>query len=233
MPESHRINSSEPVVAIVVAAGSGVRLGGDRPKALTLLGGRPLIAHALDALAAGGVGRAVVVVADGLQDEFTQALRSAPIPCTVTAGGAFRQESVARGLAAMGEASVVLVHDAARPLVPARVVQGVIDAVVGGATAAVPVVEVVDTIRQVDEDGSHLVDRTTLRAVQTPQGFNAQILVEAHDAAAGQELTDDAAVCEAAGYPVLLVAGSRESLKITEPSDLVAAEAILARRAAA
>lgn len=222
--------SPEPVVAIVVAAGSGVRLGGEVPKAVRELAGRPLVRWSVDALAAGGVTHAVVVVADGLQDMFADALCGTSIPFTVVVGGATRQESVSRGIAALPDCEVVLVHDAARPLVPAEVVRAVVAAVRSGASAVIPVVPVSDTIRQVSATGSVVVDRSGLRAVQTPQGFAREALVAAHAAAAGGEYTDDAAVCEALGYDVVLVPGSREALKITEPLDLVVAEAILGAR---
>jgi 2-C-methyl-D-erythritol 4-phosphate cytidylyltransferase len=228
---SQNSTSSEPVVAIVVAAGSGVRLGGEVPKALRPLAGRPLVRWSVEALAAGGVTEAVVVVGDGLQDMFTEALSGAPIPWRLVVGGATRQESVAHGIAALPAGEVVLVHDAARPLVPAEVVRGVVEAVRSGAAAVIPVIAVSDTIRQVVGAGSLVVDRSGLRAVQTPQGFAREALVTAHAAANGKDYTDDAAVCEACGYEVVLVAGSRESLKITEPHDLAVAEAIVTERA--
>lgn len=222
--------SPEPVVAIVVAAGSGVRLGGEVPKALRVLAGRPLIRWSLDALAAGGVAEVVVVVADGLQDTFADALAEATVPFTIVVGGPTRQESVARGITALPPGQVVLVHDAARPLVPADVVRHVVAAVRAGAPAAIPVVPVSDTVRRVAGAASVVVDRSGLRAVQTPQGFAREVLVTSHAAAAGRDYTDDAAVCEAAGYEVTLVPGSREALKITEPYDLAVAEAIVRAR---
>jgi 2-C-methyl-D-erythritol 4-phosphate cytidylyltransferase len=222
--------STEPVVAIVVAAGSGVRFGGEVPKAVRPLAGRPLVSWSVAALAAGGVTEVVVVVGDGLQDVFAEALADAPIPWRLVVGGVTRQESVARGIAALPEGEVVLVHDAARPLVPAEVVRGVVEAVRSGAPAVIPVVPMSDTIRQVGDAGSVVVDRSGLRAVQTPQGFAREVLVSAHAAAAGSDYTDDAAVCEASGYEVVLVPGSREALKITEPYDLAVAEAIVAGR---
>ena len=222
--------STEPVVAIVVAAGSGVRLGGEVPKAVRPLAGRPLVSWSVAALAAGGVTEVVVVVGDGLQDVFAEALTDAPIPWRLVVGGATRQESVARGIAALPAGEIVLVHDAARPLVPAGVVRGVVEAVRSGAPAVIPVVPMSDTIRQVGDAGSVVVDRSGLRAVQTPQGFARDVLVSAHAAAAGSDYTDDAAVCEASGYEVVLVPGSREALKITAPYDLAVAEAIVAGR---
>ncbi len=225
-----QITSIQPVVAIVVAAGSGVRLGGEVPKALRVLAGRPLVSWSVDALAAGGVTEVVVVIGDGLQDVFTSALSDAPIPYRLVVGGDTRQESVSRGLQALPAGAVVLVHDAARPLVPVEVVRGVVEAVRAGAAAVIPVVPVSDTIRQVVEAGSVVVDRSGLRAVQTPQGFAREALVRSHAAADGREFTDDGAVCEACGYEVVLVPGSRESLKITEPYDLAVAEAIVRGR---
>ncbi len=220
----------EPVVAIVVAAGSGVRLGGDVPKTLRLLDGRPLVRWSVDALAAGGVTDVVVVVGDGLQGTYQTALAGAAVPCRIVVGGATRQESVSCGIAALPDGEVVLVHDAARPLVPHEVVRAVVDAVRHGADAVIPVVPVSDTVRQVLGDASTVVDRSGLRAVQTPQGFSRSALVASHRAAAGAEFTDDAAVCEASGYQVVLVAGSREALKITEPLDLAVAEVIVKGR---
>lgn len=221
---------SEPVVAIVVAAGSGVRLGGQVPKALRTLAGRPLVSWSIESLAAGGVTQAIVVNSSGLQDAFEEALADAPIPYRLVVGGATRQESVACGISGLTSCDVVLVHDAARPLVPAEVVAGVIKAVRDGASVAIPVTSVSDTIRQVTPTGSKVVDRSALRAVQTPQGFARDALSAAHEAAQGNDFTDDAAICEACGYEVVLVPGSREALKITEPYDLVVAEAILRGR---
>ncbi len=222
---------SEPVAAVVVAAGSGVRLGGEIPKALRLLGGRSLVAWAVDSLAAGGVTDVVVVVADGLEDDFEVALADSLVSYRIVVGGASRQESVRRGLAAVGGCDVVLVHDAARPLVPAQVVASVVEAVRGGASVCIPTVPVSDTIRQDVDSGNVVVDRSTLRAVQTPQGFTYDVLLAAHDQAKGADYTDDAAVCEAAGHAVVLVPGSREAFKVTEPFDLLVAEAVLRSRA--
>ncbi|WP_203568201.1 2-C-methyl-D-erythritol 4-phosphate cytidylyltransferase [Aestuariimicrobium ganziense] len=224
---------SEPVVAIVVAAGSGVRLGASVPKAMVPLKGVPLLRRSAEALVAGGVTHLVVVVPDDQRRAFGVALLGCPVPWTMATGGARRQDSVAAGLAVAGEWApphrVVLVHDAARPLVPPEAVARVIAAVRGGAPAVVPVVAVADTIRAVDENGSRIVDRSGLRAVQTPQGFDPDVLVTAHRAlaCAGVVVTDDAAACERLGHPVSLVEGSTDALKITTSIDLVVAGAVL------
>lgn len=219
-----------PVVALVAAAGSGSRLGGGVPKALRPLADTPLVTHSVRRLAAGGVQRAVVIVPVGMHDRFRAALADAPIPCALVTGGSERQHSVRLGLQAAGDAAVILVHDAARPLVPPAVVGAVIDSVRAGQVAVVPVLPVVDSIRQVTREGSVVVERGPLRGVQTPQGFAYATLVEAHDHVArlGLEVTDDASCCEAAGHPVELVPGSRLAMKVTEPIDLVIAEALFA-----
>lgn len=228
----------EPVVAIVVAAGSGTRLGGDVPKALVEIAGRSLVARSVDALAAGGCSAAVVVVAEGLEDAFRAALAQVPVDVRFVLGGARRQDSVRHGLDAialdpsLASARTVLVHDAARAFVPPEVVARVIDAVHQGAPAAVPVVPVTDTVRQLTQVGSAIIDRSELRAVQTPQGFDRVALVEAHALVHehNAEITDDAAAIEYDGGTVTLVEGSREAFKITDPFDLVLARALASQR---
>lgn len=230
--------AQEPVVAVVVAAGSGVRMGASAPKALLELDGRPLVRWSVEAMAAGGAQHVLIVVAPGLEDLFSTALHGAPVEWGLVAGGRERQDSVRNGLRAIAAdprlrgCRVVLVHDAARPLVPASVVRSVADAVLAGARAVIPVIPVVDTVRQVSAGGSVVVDRARLRAVQTPQGFDRDALLAAHDEAhrLGLPFTDDAGVCEAVGHPVVLVPGSRDAHKVTEPLDLVLAHAILKER---
>jgi 2-C-methyl-D-erythritol 4-phosphate cytidylyltransferase len=148
------------------------------------------------------------------------------------AGGAQRQESVARALAALpSEVGLVLVHDAARCLVPASVVEAVVAALRAGAAAVVPVLPVADTVKQVDAAGAvvRTVPRADLRAVQTPQGFARHVLERAHGAGV-QGATDDASLVEALGLPVTTVAGSEEAFKVTRPLDLLLAEAVLRDR---
>lgn len=224
----------KPVVAVVVAAGSGSRLGAALPKALVELDGVPLVRRAVDALADGGVTDIVVTIPEGMAEAFGRAIEGAAVPVVCIVGGATRQDSVRLGLAALdgpGHA-VVLVHDAARALVPPSVVRAVADAVSEGAEVVIPVVPVVDSIRRLDPYGSHVVDRADLRAVQTPQAARLDTLRAAHAriAAEGIAVTDDAAACEHAGLRVTLVDGHRDALKVTEPIDLVLARAILAER---
>lgn len=220
---------------MVVAAGSGVRLGAGVPKALREVGGRALVAHAVSRLVAGGCTHVVVVARPELFAAFATALADCPVPWACAPGGAERQDSVANGLAEAvrlaPRARVVLVHDAARPFVPAAVVARVVERVRGGAAAVVPAIRVSDTIRVADPaDGAH-VDRSRLRAVQTPQGFDLPTLIRAHAHVrrTGLPVTDDATACEAIGIPVALVDGDREAFKVTDPFDLLVAEALWSR----
>ncbi|MDR1808495.1 MAG: 2-C-methyl-D-erythritol 4-phosphate cytidylyltransferase, partial [Propionibacteriaceae bacterium] len=212
-------NTSGPVATIVVAAGSGVRLGAG-PKGAVPLGGRPLVTWSVaTALAAGS--DVVVVVAPPDRVASFAAFFSDP-RVTVVAGGAARQDSVRAGLAAIpASAGVVLVHDAARPLAGVDVFQRVAAAVRAGAAAVVPVLPAVDSIRRVGPAGTAPVDRSDLRRVQTPQGFAAAAFRAAHAAAIGLELTDDATVMERAGQAVAVVDGDPDGFKVTEPNDLV------------
>ena len=238
--------SADAVVGVIVAAGSGLRLGGDVPKALVPLAGQTLVRRSANALVAGGCTHLVVVVAAGLEGKFSDALAGVGVPVHLTTGGERRQDSVVNGLhlidllPELEQAQVVLVHDAARALVPAWVVAEVISAVRRGAAAVIPVVPMIDSVRRDHTvlNGatsgmlSSVVDRADLRLVQTPQGFDRQVLREAHAQAIaeGLEVTDDAAVCEALGHQVVLVEGSRDALKVTESFDLVVAEAICRQR---
>jgi 2-C-methyl-D-erythritol 4-phosphate cytidylyltransferase len=147
----------------------------------------------------------------------------------IVAGGATRRDSVAAGLAALrGDAEFVLVHDVARPFVPAEVIDDVLAHLDAGADAVVPVVGIHDTVRRLDASGAldGLVDRSTLAAIQTPQGFRRDVLVRAHEAGADLNVTDDAALVEALGLRVEAARGSDDSFKITTPGDLAHAEAV-------
>jgi 2-C-methyl-D-erythritol 4-phosphate cytidylyltransferase len=217
-------------VGIVAAAGSGLRLGADLPKALVPLAGRPLVCWAVDTLRAGGVAQVVVAVPAAERAAFAAVL--AP-DVVVVDGGATRTASVRAGLAATdADAGAVLVHDAARPLTPPDVVARVLAALTDGARAVVPVLPVADTVVLVDADGvvTGAVPRAPLRRVQTPQGFDRAALVAAYAALEdGAELTDDASVVRAAGIPVATVAGDERAAKVTVAHDLVLAELIVSR----
>lgn len=228
---------------VLAAAGVGSRLGSAEPKALVRLGGRPLVAHAVDRLCRSGSISAIVVTAPaGGAEAIGAAARSAAshdVSIEVVEGaGASRQASVAAGLAVLGpKHDVVLVHDAARPMASPELITRLVGAVKAGQDAVVPVVPVHDTIREVDPSrpGHALgtVDRNRLRAVQTPQAFNADVLRRAHAAGAeraGNEASaasDDAILAEGIGVGVHLIPGEAAAMKITNRHDLAVAELFL------
>jgi 2-C-methyl-D-erythritol 4-phosphate cytidylyltransferase len=217
-------DSRGDVAVLVVAAGLGVRLGPGGPKALRSVAGQPLLVHAVRrVLAAPSVARVIVAAPPGGVGRLLGP------EVTVVEGGATRQASVAAALAAVPDGlDIVLVHDAARALAPTELVEAVAAAVRGGHDAVIPVLPVVDTVKEVAASGAVVgtVDRSVLRTVQTPQGFRRSVLVAAH-AAAADEHTDDAGMVEKLGLPVHTVPGHEAAFKITKPLDLVLAEALL------
>ena len=216
------------VAAIIPAAGSGVRLGADVPKAFLALGGLSLLTRS--ALAMSTVADVLIIAApaDGL-DEAGLQLAQVDAEIHIVAGGEHRQESVANALRMVPEdVSIVLVHDAARPLVPIEVTQNIVAAIRNGAKAAIPVLPLVDTIKRVNNNGIAIetVDRNQLRRVQTPQGFDRVTLDLAYQ---NPEVvaTDDAGLMDALGIAVLTVAGDERSLKITTMADVQHALSLL------
>lgn len=224
--------------ALVPAAGRGERLGAGVPKALRSIGGTPILVHAVHALASSRVVDLVVIAAPESELDDVRALFAEPpagAEVLVVAGGPTRQDSVARALLTLpADVDVVLVHDAARPLVPTELVSAVVAEVRRGAQAVVPALPVTDTIKQVNaaEQVIGTPDRSSLRAVQTPQGFARAALQAAHAAADDESATDDAALVERHGVIVQVIPGHEEAFKITRPLDLVLAEAVLAKRRA-
>jgi 2-C-methyl-D-erythritol 4-phosphate cytidylyltransferase / 2-C-methyl-D-erythritol 2,4-cyclodiphosphate synthase len=227
------IRGASRVAAVVPAAGRGERFGAGGPKALVPLRGRPLVEHVVAALGAARAVDAIVVAApaDALETVGRVARAAAGDKiAAVVPGGADRQASVARGLAAVPDGvEVVLVHDGARPLVPVALIDAVAGAALrdGAATAAVAVDETLK--RGADGWVETTVDRAGLYRIQTPQAFGRALLETAHREAerAGFRGTDDAALVERLGRPVRLVPGTATNLKVTTPADLKLAEALL------
>lgn len=220
------------VAALVVAAGQGDRFGGALPKQYQLLAGRTVIARALDAFAGHGrVQTLACVIAPGAQAEFEAATAGHDIAIVVE-GGASRQESVRNGLEALAASAappdLVLIHDAARPLTPAKTIDAVIDAL-AEADGAAPALAVVDTLsfRQGDGFGEE-TDREALLRRQTPQGFRFQAILDAHRRFAATPVTDDIALARLAGLSTAATQGSERLLKLTRPEDKTMAEAMLA-----
>lgn len=239
------------IAAVLTAAGSGTRLGLDVPKAVVPVAGTPLVVHAARALlaahAADGsrVAQLVVTAPAAHLDEVAALVgdvvdaAAGDVRLDVVGGGRTRQESVAAGLAELvDDVDVVLVHDAARPFAPPELVARVVDAVRAGHAAVVPGLPVVDTVKRVaagDGTGRPVVatvPRTDLVAVQTPQGFDREVLERAHAVASGRgaseetAASDDAGLVEAAGVPVWVVPGDERAAKVTTARDLHVAQAL-------
>ena len=226
------------VVALVPAAGRGLRMGGSVPKQFLSLGGEPLVIQSLRALqAAPVVGQIILAVppADVEYCEHEIVTRQRFTKVTkVVAGGAERQDSVRHALAQIpSDTEIVLIHDAVRPFVTLRMIAEVVAAArkEGAAIIALPTR---DTVKQVRTDGmiERTVDRTPLWLAQTPQAFRRDWIETAHRKAhaEGVRATDDASLVEWLGYSVAVVEGSGENIKVTRPEDLVIGEAILASR---
>ena len=240
-------------VVIVAAGGKGTRLGPGVPKALRPLRGEPIVVHVVRALVSAPSVSHIVVAAPPddveLVRQVLEPVTGGRVGLSVVAGGDDRVDSVDRALAELpAQFDVVLVHDAARALVPAELVERVARTVRDGAAAVIPVVGLADTVKRVGPDGSvtETLDRSTLRAVQTPQGFQRSVLIAAHQAArsarerprgGSDEIgptvppTDDAALVERIGVAVRTIPGSEEAFKVTRPLDVLFAEAILDLRA--
>lgn len=207
-------------------------MGGGLPKQFRLLGGMPVLAHTINNFAAALPGAQIVVALPAEHTAFWRdlAARFDVAAHTVVTGGAERFHSVRNALEGIApDTELVAVQDGVRPLGSA----GMICRVVGAAArhgAAIPVVEVVDSLRETDGTASRPVDRSRLRAVQTPQAFRTEILRRAYEAEYRPEFTDDASVVERSGAPVFLCEGERQNIKITAPEDLLIAEALLAAR---
>lgn len=226
------------MAVVIVAAGSGTRLGAGLPKAFVRLGGRTLLERSLGAVRGMTEPAQTIVVAPSDRvDEAREIVATALgdlAPAEVVVGGDTRQRSVAAGLAALAPGvEVVLVHDAARALTPPALFDAVVSAVRSTGHGIIPGLPVSDTIKRVSDDGEvhETVDRSALSAIQTPQGFPRRQLLEAY-ASAERDETDDAGLVAAAGHPVSVVPGDAHAFKITTPWDLRRAEELLGAAAA-
>ena len=217
-------------IAIIVAGGSGTRFGAELPKQFLELGGKPVLMRTISAFR-GGFSDVIVTLPEGqmaLWRELCERYGFA-MPHRVVAGGETRWHSVKNALDSIGDISdvdIIAVHDGVRPLVTAEVISRTVDAARRDG-AAIPVVMLNDSVRQVEKGASHALDRSTLRAVQTPQVFDARVLMAAYGQPFESTFTDDASVVECAGHSVTLVEGDPQNLKITRPMDLALAEYLL------
>lgn len=223
------------VIALVAAAGKGTRLGADVPKAYVELRGRTLVERSVQAMVTSGIVDEVIVLVSPAMEDFAARIlerSAAEIPVRLVHGGGERADSVWAGLQAIpDEDAVVLIHDAARALTPPGMIARVAKRVLDGAVAVIPVVPVADTIKEVEgETVLSTPDRSRLRAVQTPQGFNLAALRQANMDYWEQDpdftATDDASLMEWHGARVETVQGDTFAFKITTPIDLVLARAV-------
>lgn len=240
--EAEEVGAEPPVtgraVALVPAAGRGLRMGGPVPKQFLSLGGQPLVVHSLRALQASPVVREIILAVPQAEREYCLTHIVTPHRFTkvtkIVSGGHERQDSVRHALAAVEpDSDIVLVHDAVRPFLTGRMIEDVVRAAVA-AGAAIVALPMRDTVKQVGAGRviERTVDRRPLWLAQTPQAFRRDWLEEAHRKAhlEGVHATDDAYLLEWLGYPVLVVEGSGENIKVTRPEDMVIGEAILASR---
>lgn len=217
------------VYVIIVAAGSGHRFGSDCPKQFHLLDGRPVLMHTIDAFRNTG---AITVVISKEMETYWQELceHHGFTSPRIVHGGDTRFHSVRNALCALQpeEDSLILVHDGARPLVAPAIITSVLQGLENN-TAVVPGVPVTDSLRQLTDNGtsSEPVDRSLYVSVQTPQGFHARTLTQAYTAPFNPAFTDDASVVQAAGHSVAVVNGDSCNIKITNPTDLAVATALL------
>ena len=209
-------------VALLVAAGSGLRAGGDVPKQYRPVAGRALLAHAVDRLVHPAIDLVQVVIGAGQEQAYRAAIGSRPLPAPVV-GGATRRDSVRNGLDALADADRVLIHDAARPFLPGAVIDRLL-AALDDHDGAVPVIPVTDTLARA---GGEPVPRDDLVRVQTPPAFRLDAIRRAHAAWTGGEATDDAQIARAAGLSIASVAGDPALDKLTFEADFRRAEAAL------
>lgn len=220
-------------VAIIVAGGSGTRFGAELPKQFLELGGKPILMRSIEAFAnSGNCPVDVIVTLPSDQMDLWQRLCDRygfGVPHRVVPGGETRWHSVKHALDSMGdvnEVDIIAVHDGVRPMVTADVICRTIEAARRDG-AAIPVVALNDSVRQVVGEASHALDRSALRAVQTPQAFDARLLLDAYSLPYQTTFTDDASVVEQLGHPITLVEGDPHNLKITRPMDLALSEYLL------
>lgn len=215
------------ITAIIVAAGRGIRAGGDTPKQWQPLAGRRVIDHTIAAFATNPLIDDIVVVLNA--DDLALADSLAPQPLKVVQGGATRSASVAQGLKASHGADAVLIHDAARPCVSAAVIDEVVSAL-ESASAAAPALPVTDALwHGAQGQVGSIANRDGLFAAQTPQGFHLGALMAAHDANTA-DAADDVAIARAAGMRVMITQGSPDNIKITGPEDFARAASILEKQ---
>lgn len=214
---------------IIVAGGKGLRAGGDVPKQFQFIGGKPMLMHTIEAFHNCDYRiRIIVVLPEAFRDLWNEMCEMVDfsIPCTLVNGGETRFHSVKNGLAEVSDEETVGVHDGARPFVSAEVIKRCFDTSFQESVGVIPVTDEVNTVRQLTENGTKIIDRSTLKLVQTPQVFPAASLKSAYETGYNEFFTDDASVAEAAGMEIKLVEGDEWNIKITTSRDFEVAEAL-------
>jgi len=221
-------NMTRTKIAIIVAGGKGERMQADIPKQFIEIHGKPLLMHTLEAFYHYDASIQLILVLPSIQIDFWKGLcikHSFNLPHQIISGGETRYNSVLNGLELIKRPALVAVHDGVRPFVSSETIKRCFDEAEKHGSA-IPVVDLVDSIRQITETGSHSVDRMKYKLVQTPQVFDSEILKKAYQQNFSILFTDDASVVEALGVKIALVEGNRENIKITTGFDLELAETL-------
>ena len=220
---------SKPKIAIIVAGGKGERMNADIPKQFIEIQGKPILMHTLEVFNRYDAQMQLILVLPEVQIKFWNELcakHNFGLNHQIVVGGQSRFNSVKNGLQAVKTPAIVAVHDGVRPLVSVETIERCFETAEKFDTA-IPVVDLVDSIRQVSGNGSKSVDRNAFKLVQTPQVFDVELLQKAYEQEYSPLFTDDASVVEALGAKIQLVEGNRENIKITTEFDLKMAESIL------
>lgn len=208
--------------ALIVAGGSGTRMGTDIPKQFLELNGKPILMHTIERFVGHDCSFSITVVLPATQFDYWQELcqtHNFTVPHSLVAGGNSRFQSVKNGLNSLPEEGIVFIHDGVRPLVSNKTIRNCEQAALEKGNA-LPVIPVIESIRQITTSGSQHADRSQYRLVQTPQTFKLNLIKKAFTQDESPLFTDDASVCEAMGEKINLVDGNPENIKITQPSDL-------------
>lgn len=217
---------------IIVAGGKGMRMGKDLPKQFLLLNGKPILMHTIECFSGYIDSSSIILVLPTDHQAYWRELCEKyhfAIPHQIISGGESRFHSVKNALSLITDNGLIAVHDGVRPCVSQEVIVSCFKEAAKN-NAAIPVVPLIDSLREKDEQGTHPVDRSRYFTVQTPQVFKSDLLLKAYSQPFSSFFTDDASVVEAMGEKVHIVPGNRENIKITTPFDLLIAEALFANR---
>lgn len=215
--------------ALIVAGGKGLRMGSELPKQFLPIGGRPVLMYTLEAFHCYNAAIQLILVLPQTQQAYWRELcdkHNFTLEHCIVDGGDTRFQSVKNGLALTKTPGLIGVHDGVRPFVTQEVIARCYE-LAETKRAVIPVIDVVETVRRLTQEGSETVDRCQYKLVQTPQVFDSELLKQAYEQEFKPFFTDDASVVEAMGIPVFLVEGNRENIKITTPFDLKVGSALL------